>query len=327
VLVKEAQKLIAIAPLMISPWEGFRHLGLIGSGTADYEDFIVEAGQDHASVCRQILATVESRGGWDFFQFNRFREDSATFQSLQDILAASPWMKSVSYPFAVAPYIAINGSWDDFWLGLKRVFRKDSERRIRRLVESEGLLEYRSPSSSSEVRHFFNTLVEQHLCRRRDMKNDYSLFEDSRLVDFYADLAQQLHQSGTLDLTAMCLGPKFLAIHFGARYSGIYYYLFPTFDAEYSKFAVGRILLHHLLRQSFDNHMQEFDMLYGDEAYKFEYTSHTHRLFSLAIYHYSIRGKLAYLWFACLRRHLRKMRVRQRLIPYLRRARLLRRFS
>jgi CelD/BcsL family acetyltransferase involved in cellulose biosynthesis len=300
---------------------------MIGSGTLDYEDFIVEANRDHARICQQILNVVFTQGGWDFFKINRFREESASLHALNSILSAHRGIRSVSHPFAVAPYIPINCSWDSFWVGLKKELRKDSERQIRRLTEQEGQLEYRRPCSAAEVERFCIVLVKQHVRRRRELKNDYSLFEVRRFVDFHTDLAQRLHEAGTLDLTAMCLGPKLLAIHYGARYAGTYYYLFPTFDDAYGKYSVGRLLLLHLLKECFDDGMHEFDMLVGDETYKHQYASHAHQLFSLAVYNQSIKGRLAHLWFADLRHHLRQTPFFTRLIPSLRRAGVLRRFS
>jgi len=144
---------------------------------------------------------------------------------------------------------------------------------------------------------------------------------------FYRDLARTLFVAGYLDLQVMYVGEQIAALNFGAKYGDRYYYIIPTFDEAFGCYSVGRLLLLHLLEQSFEEKMSEFDMLLGNEAYKAEFATNTRELFSFSIYQPTLKGLLAYWWFAQVRRRLRHSRQAQRLVPWLRRAGILRRFS
>lgn len=76
VIVREGSRLVAVAPLMVSRWEGFRHLGMIGCGTADYEDFIVDSSADRRAVLDLILEmlSVEFRGPINSAEVDAFFE-------------------------------------------------------------------------------------------------------------------------------------------------------------------------------------------------------------------------------------------------------------
>lgn len=55
---------------------------------------------------------------------------------------------------------------------------------------------------------------------------------------------------------------------------GRLYWWVPAYDSAYSQYSPGRLLLHFLLRESFNQHHTEFDFLWGDEDYKWYYATH-----------------------------------------------------
>lgn len=59
------------------------------------------------------------------------------------------------------------------------------------------------------------------------------------------------------------------------------------------------------LHRCFNDGTREYDLLFGDEPFKFTFTDEVHRLFAEAAFRNNPRGQLARLWFTRLRPSLR----------------------
>jgi len=77
---------------------------------------------------------------------------------------------------------------------------------------------------------------------------------------------------------------KTLAGIYCFHYNKKYYYYQSGRDTEYSKYRLGVVLLNEVLKEAIREKAGEFDLLTGDEAYKYrwaQYTKETVRLSSL----------------------------------------------
>lgn len=327
IVVRDATDIIGIAPLVVTRREGFRRLGFIGAGLADYEDFVIVRDEERESILQAILSAVDEVGGWDVFQLNKMAGDSPNFKPLTAVLQRRPSPPPSLRTFSTAPYVSIKTTWADYWQGLDKRFRTDSERRLRRLEREKGAISYHEPTDLTELNHHLELLIRWHLVRRKEIKGDYSLFEDETRKAFYKDLARRFFATGRLSMVAMSSGSDPVAAHFGFRYAGKYFYIMPTFNDAYGRYSPGRLLLIHLMKESFDRRLQEFDMCYGDEAYKASFNPQTRHLWSVTAYQPTRRGYTGKIWFGRLRPLLRQSQLRRCLVPWLRRAGIMGEFS
>jgi len=327
IVVRDDEGVIGIAPLAITRREGFRRLGSIGAGLADYEDFIIAQDTEREALLEAIFLAADRVEGWDIFQLNKMPGDSANLEPLTAVLQRRPGPPPSLRTFSTAPYISIKTPWEDYWLGLNKRFRTDSERRLRRLEREKGAISYHEPTDLTELNHYLELLIRWHLVRRKQIKGDYSLFENTTKIEFYKDLARWCFSTGWLSMVAMRSGAETVAIHFGFNYAGKHFYMIPTFNDAYSRYAPGRLLLIHLVQESFDRGFKEFDMCYGDEDYKFSFNPQTRRLWSVTAYRPTIRGYTGKIWFGYLRPLLRHTQLRRSLVPWLRRTGIMGEFS
>jgi CelD/BcsL family acetyltransferase involved in cellulose biosynthesis len=329
IVVRDDEGITGVAPLAITQREGFRRLGFIGAGLADYEDFIIAQDHDEGreALLEAIFLAADRIGGWDIFQLNKIPGDSANFESLAAVLQRRPGPPASLRTFSTAPYVSIKTGWEDYWLGLTKHFRTDSERQLRRLEREKGAVSYQEPTDLTELNHYLELLIKWHLERRSKIKGSYSLFEDTTRVEFYKDLALRFFSTGWLSMIGMRSGAETVAVNFGFNYAGKHFAVIPTFSEAYSRYSPGRLLLIHLVKESFDRGFKEFDMCYGDEGYKFSFKPQTRRLWSVTAYQPTMRGYTGKIWFGYLRPLLRRTRLRRSLVPWLRRTGIMGEFS
>lgn len=100
---------------------------------------------------------------------------------------------------------------------------------------------------------------------------------DDWLADGGNELFHALRDRGLLVTSTLLIGDRMVAAHIGYVSDGVFGYWMPSYDAEFSKYSPGNMLLCELLRTSHERGDREFDFLEGIEPYKFWYGTHIRR--------------------------------------------------
>jgi CelD/BcsL family acetyltransferase involved in cellulose biosynthesis len=301
VVLKEAEQIVALAPLMVTTRDGFRHLTIIGGHTSEYKDFIIRDDVPLESTIEAILQTVLGEKCWDFFKVDGLREDSPSLDSLKTMLPHQGRLKATWYENDVSPYILIDQPWEGYWGSLKSSTRNDCARRMKMLSREIGEATYHWPKDFAEVDHYLDELIKLHLDRRREVTRTFSVFESSLMVDFYKDLTRELFERQWLSLPALLVNGEIAAIHFGFEYGNKYFYYMPTFNQKFTKYSPAKALLFRLLNDAFTRGLKEFDFLLGNEPYKFDFKPEVRKLYSVAFFQSGVRGRASQLWFSRVR--------------------------
>jgi CelD/BcsL family acetyltransferase involved in cellulose biosynthesis len=305
-LLYKEDELIGILPLLSRTKEGLREIALLGVGTSDYLDFILHP--KHVERCvRFFFQEILSHAGkWDVFHCTRLIEDKATLLGLTQYIEPNGNFRCLVREFSVAPFININQTWQSYLGTLKTKILSDTRRQLRRLEAKSKGIRYKKIDSLEEFVKFFDKLVEFHKVRRDKFKGDYSMFNQGSIIEFYKRVSLKLLANHKLHMSLIACGDELLALHLGFAAEGKFYYLVPVINWEYEKFSVGRILLLHLLEEAFAEHYREFDFCYGNEAYKYDFTSCRRTMKEIVIANNTLKGNLAILWFKSLRHHLKE---------------------
>ena len=96
-------------------------------------------------------------------------------------------------------------------------------------------------------------------------------FESRSLVRLF----ELLRERKSLTVSTMRLGGKLVAGHAGVELDGRLYYWLPAYDAEWGKQSVGMLLSEWIMEEAYRRGAREFDFLLGNEAYKWNYATHT----------------------------------------------------
>ena len=97
--------------------------------------------------------------------------------------------------------------------------------------------------------------------------------------EMYKNFLHKLFVSNNSHLSYLLLNDKIIAAHLGYVVNKNFYYLFPTYDEEYSKYSPGNILLLKLIENFFNDNGQVFDFTTGDEIYKLRLSNIKRKMF------------------------------------------------
>jgi len=140
-----------------------------------------------------------------------------------------------------------------------------AERMARKLEREVGPLRFvESTNDAAALRALFEWKSEQ--------------FRRTELPDLMASAAtrtlfENLLAAGAVQLSALYAGDRLAALHLGPRHGGRFYHWIPAYEAELGRYAPGATLNHQLMRWSYDAGDDVFDLLLGDEAYKWRYAT------------------------------------------------------
>lgn len=160
--------------------------------------------------------------------------------------------------------------WREFpsWEGMAARFPRpsDTRRRQKKLEAEAGALRYVADDRDPTV-------------LRRCLEWKSSQYQATGFVDLFADrrnvaLMEALHDADALAVSSLYAGDRLAAVHVGMRDGNRWMSWIPAYDAEFHSYSPGRILLHHILEDSFRRGDSEFDFLIGDEEYKYLYATH-----------------------------------------------------
>ena len=301
ILVREDNLLVAIAPLMISRQMGFRVCEFLGTGRSDYPGFIVvKNSQDQ--VLEHILATVKQRLAWDLVNLRDYNQDPCRIQRL----CRRHGLRGTAVVGDISPYIALEGTWDDYLAGKSRKHRGNIRRLIKD-VEKDGriclecLTDYR-PKLVDEL-----AALEKQSWKAQTGE----LRMSGPGKAFYQKFLSAFARKGWLEVWTLRYNHRLLAYNINFVAGKSYYVYNVCFDRnskKYTKHSVGSAITAFAVRSAFERGHCVYDFLRGDEPYKRLWSNRENQLHYLALYK---RQPLSFMAFH-LHHHLRlRLRANQ----------------
>lgn len=310
ILISDRNKLIGIAPFMLSNRWGFRELSFISHGTADYEDIIASGEtRQRTEIITAIIQALYDATGWDILRLKCLREDSPNFVALREFSANrenAHFIFSLNKHIDSAPYLTLNKSWEEYCSGLRNKFLTDTTRQRARFLRENGSFVTEKIKSEKEISRLMDVLIEFNRLRRKSQKNK-SIFDRSAHAEFIRAVANRFLKNNWLDLTVMRNSHSIAAIHLGLLYGGNFYYYLPAFNNDFQRYSIGRLLLFDLMKNCFDCGIAKFDFMLGEEDYKKDYNPQLEPLYFMDIYPRTVSGYTAYLGFNRLNKFIKRV--------------------
>lgn len=280
VLVFEDTRLVGIGPFYLQPRGYFglitlRELRVLGAGEAcpDHLDLLVDA-QAAPEAARAIWHTLwrELRNEWDVIRCDAFDAHStalAVFQKLsgdQPLCAASEVAEITACPF-----IPIEG---DFRAVMNRLGSKTryNAGKSRRILEEKGNLVFEACTREEDRAAFMSMLIDLHQ-RTWQARGLPGAFARPSFRQFHEMISQRFLAKGQLGLYVLRLDDTPLAATYGFDYCGVHYgYLMGMRTAVDPKVSMGHLIMAYMVEAVSERGCREFDMLRGDEPYKYHWT-------------------------------------------------------
>lgn len=278
-LLREEEKIRAIAPLMKTGYGIFARLSLIGGHRSDCSDFIVPRNRtDHyRTLLEHLLSSLQ---GWDEAFFENVPEDSPLIKCCEERFAHRLLSRDV---LEACPYMNLRGREKEI---RKKLLERESIRRKVRKLQEQGRLVFRHYDQREQMEGALPRLLGFYL-RRFD-----ALHWEDRLPSelcFHAAIVNRMDSKGVVKFAVLELDGKPIAWHFGFAYNQVYHWVRPAFDPSYAEFSPGLVLLAHLFEYALSNGYKEFNFLRGSEPFKMRWADSTRRV--MLIRFYRSRGK------------------------------------
>ncbi len=266
VSAREDEKLIGIAPLFISEYDGQSALLLIGSiEISDYLDLIVRM-DDHARFISGLFDFLASTltDKWSAVDWYNLPDSSTTLTALKEEASKRGWthLEEVYRP---TPRIALNGDFEEYLSRVEKKQRHEIRRKMRRAQESErGVRWYISDMADVESEtDSFLSLMEH------DQGKAGFLHEPMR-VQMRA-VIRTAHENGWLWLAFLEADGQRIAANLNFDYKDKLWGYNAGVNRDFMELSPGWVLLGHVLQWACENKRNEFDFMRGDEEYKYRF--------------------------------------------------------
>ena len=260
------RKPFLIIPLALQLIRGVRHLTALGGFHADYAGAVLRsdvAASYSPDTLREVIIAHAKHNSVDLIWLKSIP------QFIEEV--PNPLYLIGSAPSGMALSASLDGSWDSFYSSqVKSRIRADSRRQTRRLSD-QGQLRFRIAEDAEETRRLTEVMIAQKRARYR-VKSIWDQFDEKGNREFYLGAGQGWTACG-VQVSALLLDQKVLAVHWGAVHDGRFYYLMPSHDSQWENYSPGRLLLEHLMQWSFSNGLRVFDFTNGAEPYKLEWAN------------------------------------------------------
>lgn len=201
--------------------------------------------------------------GYKKIQLDYVREDSETFHNLRGDSSQVEKQE-------VAPYIDLPKTWEEYLSSLKRKYRKEIKRKLKRLgeVKHEVIKEDN-----------FKEFIRLH--RLSDPLKEKFMSEE--MVDFFKDVYEAKIPDWEARLDFLKIKGKAVAGIMSFVSEKEWWLYNSGFDPEYSFYSVGVVLKALSIKQAIEMGKKKYDFLRGSERYKYELGAKDLQLYKLVL--------------------------------------------
>jgi CelD/BcsL family acetyltransferase involved in cellulose biosynthesis len=172
-----------------------------------------------------------------------------------------------------SPYVAIDGSWEEYERSRASKLLSELRRRRRRLAE-EGELSFECDDGGEQLDERLAEGFEVEAAGWKGAGGS-AISSRSDTDRFYRAVAHWAAHRGWLRLAFLRLDGKPFAFDLAIEHDGVHYLLKTGFDPSFSRFAPGMILRHEMLSRAFAVGLRSYEFLGADNAWKLDWTETT----------------------------------------------------
>jgi CelD/BcsL family acetyltransferase involved in cellulose biosynthesis len=255
-------------PLAIETKYNVRLLRFMDGGVADFNGPILLAGQgltreEFARVWAEILSLLPKIDAIDLQKISR---------TVSRAVNPLCYLECHSYKSS-GHAIRLGGLHQELYARPSVARMRKKLRRQHERLHEIGSTDFTINPAVSDCGRVIDSLIDlKHQQYLRTTGRDF--FAMAGVVDFYRAMARPERLGRISHLSALTCGSEVVSAHLGFIGREQFYYVLPAFDTHYRSFAVGHMLLHHLIEQCFEQGYKTFDLGEGDFSYKARWATH-----------------------------------------------------
>lgn len=262
----ENDRLVGVAPLFITEYDGQPALMLVGSiEISDYLDLIVRANDlpRFLSGLLDFLA-ASSAGHWSAIDWYNVPDSSPTLAALKEEAGKRGWEHHEEI-YRPTPRIALNGSFEEYLARLDKKQRHEIRRKMRRAAESGRVRFYvvdKDAAIESELESFFQLMIQDP---------NKALFLKDDMRDQMSSTIRAAHEGGYLWLGILEIDGDKVAASLNFDYKNKLWGYNSGVSRAHMELSPGWVLLAHVIQWCCEHGRDEFDFMRGDEEYKYRF--------------------------------------------------------
>ena len=270
--VRDGGALIGIAPLFRlietdAQGRARRLLRLIGSVDAsDYLDLIAARGRER-EVLAAMLEALARDDDWDALDLYNVPAASCSRVWLPELAAERGWLLTDEKQ-VVCPTIRLPGSFDEYVQALDKKDRHELRRKLRRAEGTDGLTWY--TITGADRTHDLDEAAEAFIDLMMKSRSDKSEFMTDEMRRFFHQMIHATHAAGFLHLAFLEVHGVKAAAYLSFDYNGKRLVFNSGLETQgFPALSAGIVLAARLIEDAIARGYTEFDLLRGDEDYKY----------------------------------------------------------
>ena len=295
VVVREGRDLAGVAPLALRLRQPrrllpFRRLEFLGGGNigSDYLDLIAVHGSEQPVIAKVADYLADRKL---VLELSRMRTQ-ALGMGLMAALRSRQHKIIERGQKEVCPYINLDLlTWESYLASLGAAHRYNVRRRLRNLSRSFKV-QFDQARSQVECDAWLPLLIALHRKRWSGRRPVSTAFCQPELVAFHREFTALALQRGWLRLQLLRLNDTPAAALYGLNYAGVFHFYQSGFDPEFFRHSIGLVTMALTIRSAIAEGAREFDMLHGEEEYKFLWTCAVRQMSRCIVFPPGMRGVL-----------------------------------
>lgn len=293
--VRSGGELIAIAPFAqaaprVASLLPLPSLQFLGTGTvgSDYLDIIVRRGCEKQAIELLEKYLVDQGIVLELAQLHSQRSQAA---ALAGLLTERGWSR-LGRPSGVCPFIDLKGhTWDSYLATLGSEHRYNFNRRFKQANRNFNC-QFELARTPEECRDALGRLIALHNLRWQGHGGS-DAFDSAPVVQFHHAMTRLALDRQWLRLFVLRLDAVPVAALYGFLYQRVFYFYQSGYDPGYRKHSVGLLTMGLAIKSAIEEGAEQFDMLHGDESYKFHWAKEVRELEHLELYAPDARALVA----------------------------------
>ena len=211
-------------------------------------------------------------GGFDVIVLPQIPSGSMTISTVERLGRRHGWHTG-QWTAPVAPVIRLQRDHDRFFSGLPSGCRTNLIKRDARLRRT-GAVDIEVITNREAVDQAMQDGLRIEAAAWKGRQGT-AIASDPAATAFYVRLAKRLADRGQLRLTFLRAGGKRIALNYILQNRKKLYAVKIGYDPDYRTYSPGNMLLNLVLKDACRDGIEEFDLLGGDDKWKFEWTNET----------------------------------------------------
>ncbi len=239
------------------------------AGGTEVTDYLgpVSRPEDRSDVAAAYMANLAADVDWDEFVAGGLARDSDWAEVFRHAASAHGLTVFDDEVEDVCPRVELTGSYDDYLAALPGKMRQELVRKTRKLARDAGELEL-VEVPADEVVDRIGAFLEQ---AAESFPEKAGFFRRDDMHTWFTALAEEFADDRILRLHELHVGGLPAASTVSLIDHGMWGLYNSSFDPALGSLAPGMVIIGQLIERACEEKLDVFDLLRGDEAYKYRF--------------------------------------------------------